>query len=171
MKLITHEKDVEIDGKIIKAEYYEWKSDFDYVSKKETLWDIISIIPYRIKFIVRDIYWKIRYGFERMFNGYDSVDVFETFSKFTERYHKILVDYKEHHVGYLCQMTNEDWEKIIDRMINCLYLMDEENISKELNKEIPEEWELSNETINKIQEEHKDEFFKLFSEYFYDLWD
>jgi hypothetical protein len=139
--------------------------------KLENLWWAMTRPFRKVKWKVEDVYWKVRYGFERMFKGYDSVDCFETFSKFIERYSKILIEYKKTHHGYPCDMSNQKWEDIIDEMIYHLYYMDEDNIEKELCKNVPDGWTPSVKTVDEIMVRHKDEFFKLFSEHFYNLWD
>lgn len=157
------------------AEYFTFDYSNWWPSKKmkwfEKTWDIITTPYYKAKWHIREAYWEIHYGFERMFKGYDSVDCFETFAKFIERYTKILTDYRKHHVGYVGTMTNEEWEAIIDEMLYHLYYMDEEHVTKELEKDVPDDWIASNKTIYEILEKHKNKFFKLFSEYFYNLWD
>ena len=55
----------------------------------EKIWDVITTPYYFVKRNVRDVYWKIYYGFERMFKDYDSIDTFATFDKFIERYSKV----------------------------------------------------------------------------------
>ena len=104
----THISKVEIDGEEIQAEYLEFKHDFDSLNKSFNLWDKITIPFYRIKNKLRDVYWEIRYGFQRMFKGYDYVDTFETFAKFTERYYRILMEYKEHHNSHPSNFTEEE---------------------------------------------------------------
>ena len=156
------------------AEYFIF--DYNWWPHKSTKWyvrlcDIITTPYYKAKWHIREAYWEIRYGFQRMFKGYDSVDCFETFAKFIERYTKILTDYRKNHVGYVGTMTNEEWEAIIDKMLYHLYYMDEEHITDELEKGVPDNWSASNKTTYEILEKHKNEFFKLFSEYFYNLWD
>jgi hypothetical protein len=106
-----------------------------------------------------------------MFKDYDVTDIFSIHSKFVERYSKILVDYKNSLHGHPINLTQEEWEVIIGDMIKHLYYMDEENVEKELSKGVPENWTPSCKTVGEIMDKHKDEFFKLFSEYFYNLWD
>ena len=157
------------------AEYFVFDFSDWWAPKKmkwyEKMWDVITTIFYRVKHKVRDAYWEVRYGLQRMFKGYDVVDTFETFAKFIERYTKILIEYRKTHVGYVGTMTNEEWEAIIDEMLYHLYYMDEEHVTDELEKDVPDDWVASNKTTYEILEKHKDEFFKLFSEYFYNLWD
>lgn len=169
-------KEVEIGGEKIMAEFFEYEPYNDLLKSLESsdntnVWDEITAYFHRLKHKVEDLYWKIRYGFERMFKGYDSVDTFDTFSKFIDRYQKILTEYKKTHWGYPGTMTEEEWENIIDEMLFHLYYMDEENIDKELDDGVPESWIPTLDTTNKIRESHKDKFFELFSKYFYSLWD
>ena len=137
----------------------------------EKAWDVITTPYYKAKHWIRDTYWQVYYGFQRMFKGYDAVDTFETFAKFTERYEKILKDYKKYHYGYPGDMTEEAWESVVDDMIYHLHYMDEQNVEDELSKGMPEGWVPSCITVDQIMERHKDEFFKLFSKHFYNLWD
>ena len=153
----------------------EWwnrpKRDLSFKDKVSRFWFKVTFPFRRLKGKIEYMFWQVRYGFERMFNGYDSVDCFETFAKFTERYYKILTEYKKNHYGYPGTMSEEEWEDIVDEMIYHLYYMDQENVEKELCKDVPEDWIPSCLTVDDIMERHKDEFFKLFSEHFYSLWD
>lgn len=137
----------------------------------EKIWDVIAYPFRKLKWKIRDVYWEVRYGFERMFKGYDSVDTFETFAKFVERYTKILTEYRKHHVGYVGTMTNEEWEAIVDEMIYHLHYMDEETVTEELEKDVPDDWSVNTIDVYTVMDMHKDAFFELFSKYFYHLWD
>ena len=106
-----------------------------------------------------------------MFKGYDNVDTFDIFSKFIDRYSKILSKFKENHCGYPAHLTEKEWEEILNEMLYHLYYMNEDNVEKELTREVPENWIPSGKTIGSITCAHKDRFFELFSEFFYDLWD
>lgn len=159
----------------IEAEYFTYaRSNWWNPRKKkvfEKVWDVITTPYYKAKHWIRDTYWEIRYGFQRMFKGYDSVDTFETFSKFIDRYTKILTEYRKKHVGYVGTMTNEEWEAIIDEMLYHLYYMDECHVIDELEKNVPDDWSASYNTVNPILDKHKDAFFELFAKYFYHFWD
>lgn len=169
-----HIKNVEIDNEIIQVKYYEFNNEenlYDNLFDESfNLWDKITILFYRIKNKIRDTYWKIRYGFQRMFKDYDNADMLCTYDKFVERYTKILTEYRKTHIGYVCSMTNEEWETIIDEMIYHLHYMDEETVTKELEKDVSDDWSVSLDIVYQIMEKHKNEFFELFSQYFYSLW-
>ena len=153
------------------SDWWKPKEVKTFKDKLEKIWDIITTPYYKIKWKVKEAYWEVRYGFERMFKGYDSVDTFETFAKFIERYTKILTEYRKTHIGYVGTMTEEEWDDIIDEMLYHLKYMDEETVTEELEKDVPDDWTASAITVYEIMDKHKDAFFKLFSEYFYNLWD
>lgn len=163
-------RDTYYDAEYIEFDHSDlWKPK--EMNKLEKIWDVIETLYYAVKRNVKKAYWECRYGFERMFKGYDSVDTFETFYKFIDRYTKILAEYRKTHIGYCGEMTNEEWEATIDDMIYHLYYMDEEHVIDELERDVPESWTASSKTVYEIMDKHKDAFFELFSKYFYHLWD
>lgn len=172
MNTIYHKKQITIAGETIMAEYFETNWDFKIEDNRlSNLWYIITLPFYRLKRKIRDIYWEIRYGFQRMFKGYDYVDTFGLCDKFIDRYYKILTEYKKNLHGHPAHMTEEEWNNIIDQMLFHLYYMDEDHVDEELGKDVPNSWIPIWKTTGEIMEKHKTEFFKLFSEHFYNLWD
>ena len=115
--------------------------------------------------------------------GYDEYATWETFSWFTYTMRAILTNYKSSHCGYpilidnyplnsmdtddkskaLREKNNQMWDDIVSRMIELLDLMDENNPKYKKYDD--------RRKMNKEMDEAKDEFFKLFSEYFWCLWD
>ena len=160
---------VDVGGVVVYADYFQMHHDqFD---RELSVLSKITVSFHRIKWKIKDAYWEVRYGFQRMFYGFDSVDVFSMDTKFIQRYQKILKRYKETHWGHPADMTNEEWENIIDKMIFHLHYMNEDNVIKELENAVPEGWIVGRKAISEVMDKHKDEFFKLFSEHFFDLWD
>jgi hypothetical protein len=161
----------------IEAEYFVFDNSDWWQTKKmnvfEKVWDVITTPFWKAKHWIRNAYWEIRYGFQRMFKGYDSVDTFETFYKFIERYTKILTEYRKKHWGIPMEFENsaEEWDKIVDEMLYHLHYMDEETVTDELEKDVPDDWTVSSKSVYEVMNKHKDAFFELFSKYFYDLWD
>lgn len=106
--------------------------------------------------------------------GYDEYATWETFDWFIHIMKNILTDYKKGHIGYpitdsnLSDEENEErWEAIIDKMLSLLDDMDENN-----EKYQYEGFNLAIEELNQAkQTAGKNEFFELFSKYFYDFWD
>lgn len=175
----THRATAQVGKDTIEAEYFTFDHS-DWWPKKEIktlkdllekVWDVITSPYYKLKWWIRNARWEVYYGFQRMFKGYDEVDTFETFAKFTERYSKILTDYRKYHYGHPGEMTEEEWDAIVDEMIYHLKYMDEETVTEELEKDVPDNWTVSHKTVSEVLDIHKDIFFELFSKYFYHLWD
>ena len=114
-------------------------------------------------------------------HGYDEFANWETFAWFIKTMQEILTYYRFHRNGspikiaemneYIPDETKreaiiaqneESWNNIIDQMLALLNKMDENNPAYD-NMDYVEKHTKMNES--------KDEFFKLFSKHFYDLWD
>lgn len=129
-------------------------------------------------------FWKnfrdIHIFFERIFftlkHGYSPVAKWETFAWFIDVMKEILTNYRYNRCGdqilidnYLNNDGTENRDeneeannKLFDRMIELLNKMDERN---EIYNDM--DWKAKDRLINNA----KNEFFKLFSEYFFSLWD
>lgn len=137
---------------------------------------------YNIKYI--PLYFKLLAHL--MTKGYDEYATWETFDWFIVTMRSILTEYRKYHHGYpvvidnypfnnyqdeeskrLREENREKWDGIIDRMIELLDCMDE-------NSERYHTDDCSLEMYHKQAEEReaaKNEFFELFSKYFWNLWD
>lgn len=127
----------------------------------------------------------LRYAWQRAWRGYDDVDVFSMHGNFIEKYSLILKDFRKSHVCLFnvpmeCRdksdkdyYTDEETNAIIDKMIYHLEMMDETNVQRALcgtDHHSPltfKDWKHISDTTN----EHKKEFMKLFSDFFWELWD
>ena len=108
---------------------------------------------------------------ERIFftlkHGYSPVAQWETFEWFTDVMKEILTNYRNNRCGSPIIVDDYDenievYNKVLDNMIDLLDKMDELNpIYDNMD------WKEKDEAIVNA----KNEFFKLFSKYFYDLWD
>lgn len=129
-------------------------------------------------------FWKnfrdIHILFERIFftlkHGYSPVAKWETFAWFIDVMKEILTNYRYNRCGdqilidnYLNNDGTENRDeneeannKLFDRMIELLNKMDERN---EIYDDM--DWKAKDRLMNNA----KNEFFKLFSEYFFSLWD
>ena len=117
-----------------------------------------------------NIHRNIKFGFQRMFRGYDNADGYAFFSNFIDRHYKLLKHFKKHNFGYPANLTEKEWDNILEEMIQHLYMMDEWNVIQSLEKGMPEDYKVDYKSVYEITERHKDEFFKLFSKHFYSLW-
>ncbi len=98
---------------------------------------------------------ELNYAWQRAWKGYDDRFWWDMNDAFISLYTKLFKDFRDnmnshpHNIGYI------EWGNILDKMVNLL----EQIVSLEDNCEYGK------------AVEKKNEFFKLFSEYFYDLWD
>lgn len=173
----AHRATVTVGKDTIEAEYFTYKHSDWWTPKKlnvlEKIWDAITTPFWRAKRWIKDVYWEVRYGLQRMFKGYDYVDTFETFAKFIERYTEILTEYRKKHCGIPMEFieAEEEWDNVIDEMLYHLHYMDEETVREELEKDVSDDWHAHYKTVSEVMDKHKDAFFELFSKYFYNLWD
>ena len=137
-----------------------------FVFRGKNWWRNLKDIPIFIKRI-----------FFTLKNGYSPVAQFETFEWFMDVMKEILTNYRYNRMGSPVVIDNffdvkeensndvvneEAYNAILDRMIVLLDLMDEHN---QLYNDM--DWK----EADKKKEDAKNEFFKLFSEQFYGLWD
>lgn len=115
-------------------------------------------------------------------NGYDEYATWETFNWFIDTMKPILKEYNSTRNGApviledyfeiggeeASEKNDKMWDDIVNRMIELLDLMDECNpkYDAEEYKGI-DNWKKQDEEMKMA----KDEFFELFSKYFYCLWD
>ena len=122
----------------------------------------------------KDIHIFIKRIFFVLKHGYSPVAKWETFAWFIDVMKEILTNYRYNRYGSPIiiddyfnegnrdEKNKESYDQILDKMIALLDKMDESN---PLYDDI--DWATKDESMSKA----KDEFFKLFSEHFYDLWD
>ena len=137
-----------------------------FVFRGKNWWRNLKDIPIFIKRI-----------FFTLKHGYSPVAQFETFEWFMNVMKEILTNYRYNRMGSPVVIDNffdvkeensndvvneEEYNAILDRMIVLLDLMDEHN-------QLYNDMDLKE--ADKKKEDAKNEFFKLFSEQFYGLWD
>ena len=66
--------------------------------------------------------------------------------------------------------NEEGWAKVLTTMAHCLDMMDEDYVNKFLPAPMQRTLE-DYKRASEIMQKHKDQFFELFSKYFYALWD
>lgn len=157
--------------KVEEKDFYTSEEMKEILMEKESFWDSVKYFPWRLGYKIKDLYYQVKYSLQRMFRGYDDTEVFNTDLTFIERYLKILKDFRKNHYGHPVTITDEEWNNILDEMIKHLTLMIEDNVVTELKRGMPENFEPDYKTVSEIMDRHKDEFFKLFSKWFYSLWD
>ena len=161
--------------------------DFFVNSRKEKI---------RPRHFLKRLRWELKYAWRRAWFGYDDVDMFECFEMFRRRMIKILEDFikygnallnlpqeSEHYdelsnkfPGYL----DEEYTKLIyQTMIFHLQMMDEDYVEKKLygSNIYDDDYKIGCRSIedykriSSVMRQNKDAFMKLFSLFYYDLWD
>lgn len=121
---------------------------------------------WKIKNGLKELKWKI----QRFWRGYADVDVWSFSHWFIETVEPMLRELQEKHISYPARYKDneEAWGKHLGEMANHLHLMSDTNVIEEIfDGNSSGRWE----EISDIIIENKKEFFKMFAEDFYDLWD
>ena len=162
--------------------------DFFISSRKE---------KYKLRRFFRELRWELRYAWRRAWFGYDDVDMFECFEMFRRRMIRIMEDFIRHGHGLLnlpqeSEHYNELLKKFPERcfdeentkliyqtMIFHLQMMDEDYVEKILygNNVYDDDYEVGcrsiedHKRIYSVMRQNKNAFMKLFSLFYFDLWD
>lgn len=115
-------------------EFYTSEETKELFAGKESFWDSVKYFPWRLGLKIKNLYYQIKYGFQRMFRGYDDNELFNMDITFVNRYLKVLKNFRENHYGYPGYITEKQWDNILDEMIKHLALMNEDNVIYELKK-------------------------------------
>ena len=151
----------------------------------------------KLRHFLRELRWELRYAWRRAWRGYDDVDFFECFEMFRRRMIRILEDFIKHGHGLLnlpqeSEYYNEllkrfpkgyfdekNTELIYQTMIFHLRMMDEDHVEKILygNNVYDDDYQTGchsiedRKRISSVMRQNKNAFMKLFSLFYYDLWD
>ena len=132
---------------------------------------------YRIKNAISGVYWDFRVRCQRFIRGYAWSDVWSMDYWFMRTVKPMLLHLYHNHHGVPMEFENhpDGWKEVLNEMIHCLDMMDEDNAYAFFGFcEIEDYDRMTKEdylNIFNTMEENKNRFFELFSKYFYDLWD
>lgn len=141
--------------------------------------------------------WELCYAWRRAWLGYDDVDMFDCFEMFRRRMIKVLEDFikygqadfnlprESEHYDELLKKFPEGYfddkhTKIIyEMMIYHLHMMDEDYVEKQLfgSCVYDDGYKIGCRTmeerkrVSNVMQQNKNAFMKLFSLFYYDLWD
>lgn len=114
---------------------------------------------------------------QRFIRGYSYGDVWSMYAWFICTARPMLLHLYHNHMGVPVEFENnpDGWKKVLNEMIACLDLMDEEAAYcflgfceiEDYKRMTKEDYE----NVYRVMEKNKNRFFELFSKYFYSLWD
>lgn len=144
---------------------------------------------YRILDFFKYLPKEIKWFFQRGLKGYCDRDVWDIDHWFERNIVPMLKELKEIKHGYPIDMTEEQWTMELDNMIHCFEEMTDDcsekneyweeykkhlfsiKGEKDLDKELQEKWLKREEEIENYQVNMKNKALKMFSKYYYNLWD
>ena len=98
-------------------------------------------------------------------NGYDDEAIFNTQYWFVKTMTSVLKKYKKEHGYYPRRMNNQEWEDIVESMINFCNAMDESN--EMYDTAYYNDINFGLDRLDRDMRKARDEFFELFRKYFY----
>lgn len=133
---------------------------------------------YKIRNTLSDFWYDFRRRCQRFKRGYAYSDVWDIDFWFKRTIKPMLVHLRDHGIGIPWELYNHedeneriDWENILTEMIECLDLMDEDNVQEHLGIADDDHSIESYQKVTELMDANKDRFFELFSKWFYCLWD
>jgi hypothetical protein len=156
------------------TDYLEQKKKKEEWEKKHKILSFFEQCYWYIRYGIwneaGEAYREIKWGFQRMFRGYDDTAYWSLYSYITDISLPVLKWMKEngHSIGTIegsKEGTFEEqelaWYNTLDKMINSFQLLKDDNTDCEMHDK---EW---------YQKQHKDvqEGLELFAKYFQTLWD
>ena len=113
---------------------------------------------------------KLKWRCQRFIRGWADEDTWDIDWWFIKTLSPMLKKFKEDNDSHPFKLSEEEWDKILDNMVYYLEGMNGEGAVKQLygegaNLTVDDYKEISNHMTHS-----KEEFFKLFTQYFYDLW-
>ena len=131
----------------------------------------------KLYYRIQNALYDFRRRCQRFKRGYSYGDVWNMYDWFMRTVKPMLLHLYHNHAGVPMEFENnpDGWKEVLNEMITCLEMMDEDNVYvflgfcelddyKRMTKE-------DRENVYRIMEENKNRFFELFSKYFYSLWD
>ena len=136
-----------------------------------TWWEKLTIPFYRAGYFLQSLFARFKWRYQRFLRGYACADVWDMDRWFIRTVKPMLQNLLEHHNGYPSELTDEEWNAILQEMISCIGLMDEDSAKIHLGVSKDDFGSQSYELVYKCMYDNKQRFFELFERWFYCLWD
>ena len=126
----------------------------------------------KFPYCLRDIKYitkALKYRVQRALRGWADCDAWNIDTWFLEVMPQILQNLKDNLHTHPGTMTEAEWNSILGTMIFLLSEMNEDTCSQ--RNDTSDNFFYRERALFNYRDHCKDEFFKLFSKYFWDLWD
>jgi len=151
------------------------------LNKKESWWLSVKYFPYRVWYQSGELYRRIKWGFQRMFRGYDDTAYWGLDGYLTDIALPVLKWLRAHGHGLpwnqesteATSHTQESWNALLDKMILAFQIMHDNDYSDPTSLGAPD-ISVDKDAYWKWHEERRakvDEGLKWFAKYFQSLWD
>jgi hypothetical protein len=117
----------------------------------------------RFRYRASSIVNEFKLAFQRALYGYDNAELWNMDESFVSRYRAIIEHLGVTAMSHPGELTEEQWKRILLRMIELLDIMGIDEFKVGFPDLILE--------AAKKKNKAKDQFFRLFSKWFWDLWD
>lgn len=114
---------------------------------------------------LKDKIFNIKMKKQRTKKGYCDLDVWNIDLFIENKLLAILKEFKKNTISYPLDLTKEEWDKILDRMIYLLTEMNEQTCSVQFDGT-----EESLVKQNELREKSKNEFYDLLKKWHFELW-
>lgn len=154
----------------------------DFINQLKGFWREYK--GYKLRHKVKELYWQIRYAWQRAWQGYDSSDIFNMNDNLREKMIVMLEEYDKTRACLFTKpysleeiknipseeliMTNEETSEVIQKMIGLLKASNESYYCDE-NYNLKDGY--TYEAVYKECERNTKEFFEIFMLYWNQLWD
>lgn len=117
---------------------------------------------------------KLKMKRQRAEQGYCDEDIYNVYDWFLNIVPRVLIDFNKNRIGHPCDLTDKEWDNIIERIIFCLSEANED-ICTQTNEFSPvtnlTKWEEREDELGKYRNSMLKEGLELFTKYFWNLWD
>lgn len=123
---------------------------------------------------LRDLMGEIKLGFQRFWLGFDYSEVWNIDSSFIIKMNLMLPILLKNHMGFPYDMTKEEWESVLQEMIDEFRLADEDNFMRHYAEKydinlIEDDYNINDYCTE--YDKHRKRALELFVKYFDSLWD
>lgn len=128
------------------------------IYKTSFLERVMTTIYHKPKWFIEDFYYDLKMKSQVLTRGYSDRNMWNYYHDMAELNVKILTKFKKEHVGYPSQLTEKQWDKVLDTIIDgfaCIVELDDSYDNKVHKKMVAK--------FNKGME--------LYTKWYFNLWD